>query len=77
MVSTLANPSVDNEFVHTEAKEGSKPLIVVTAATLADIVTGTAGCSIEVQCELVAFGEWFLTELARRIIFCRWCYSKV
>jgi len=57
MVATLANPSVNDEFVHAERKEASEPVIVATAATLTDIVAGTASWLVEIQYELVTFSE--------------------
>jgi len=65
VISTLADPAVDDEFSYAKCEECRQIVIVVATSTLADAICGTARWFVEVKGDLVAFGERFFASLTR------------
>jgi len=65
VISTLADPAVDDEFSYAKCEECRQIVIVVATSTLADAIRGAARRLVQVKGDLVTFDEWFSASLAR------------
>jgi len=50
VIAALADSPVNDEFPNAESKERSEIVVVGSAATLANSVSGTASWLVEIQC---------------------------
>jgi len=75
VIATLPDSTIDDEFPNAECEEGGEVFIVAATTILVDTVRGSASRFVEVESDLIALCECFLAILARRIGFCRRCYS--
>jgi hypothetical protein len=57
VIATEANASGDDEFAHAQREQRGEVIIVTVAATLTNAIHGLACWLVEIQRELVAFGE--------------------
>jgi hypothetical protein len=67
VISTLADPAVDDELVDTEGEEVGEAVIVAATATLADTVRRVAGRFVEVEGDLFGVADRFVADLAGRL----------
>jgi len=57
VIAALADSPVNDEFPNAECEEGSEIVVVGSAATLANSVSGTASRLVEIQGDLIALCE--------------------